>query len=666
MEELNIIFDKESPQQKNTNINVKADIMTEKEVLYKFIIGREGTWNTIKDFSYEDSIEWEPKEDGRYIIMVQAKFKNTKKPFDSITKFDYVIGDKEEGLIKNVYLNKDELKVGEKLEVFVETTKFPLMYRYWIKEDSNWEIIRDYCTENNVSFTVKKPGIKEILVECKNLNSTNNSDDSFISSYKVNDIDIVEIVDFKCLTRELICDKELVFKVESVFSEGRNILYKFIKINCKGECECVQNYSTNNIVSYKEVESGEYKLLCLVKDMYSQREFDDRGLIKFEVKPYKDIVIRNFTTNLNSPQMCQTPIELKANVEGGRELLYRFIINGKQKYDSGYIRSDSYTWKPDFPGKYRLEALVKDRSSEEEYEDKTSIDFSIEEYSKEPIEIEKVILDKGNRVLKGEPVEIRVVSNGEKNVRYSFIIKKDKREIEKIDYGTCNWVDFIPREVGTYELEVLAKHRLSNRQFDSHSISYIESYDYIPGKIDYVLYPAKENYIVGDEILIKVITQNTKENLIRYDLTINNQKVEGTDYIKGTDFRYIPKCSGFYKIEIFCKNKQSKKMFDSKKEIKVFVREAMPITNTKIKTNKIDVKCNETMTFSVDSKGGNAVLYEFYLMNNGEWKLMQEYSRKKYYTFMPFVTGEYEILALSKSSYSKCAYEDYDIIKFKV
>ncbi|MBY6935786.1 triple tyrosine motif-containing protein, partial [Clostridium botulinum] len=174
------------------------------------------------------------------------------------------------------------------------------------------------------------------------------------------------IVDFNCLTKELICDEDLVFKVESVYEEGRDILYKFIKIDSNGTQQCIQDYSSNNVVSYIEKDSGDYKLLCLVKDMYSQNEFDDRAMLKFTVKAYRDIVIRKFTTNLNSPQMTDTAIELKINAEGGKELLYKFIIKGKHMEDSGYIRNNIYTWTPSIPGKYSIEAWVKDSSSENE------------------------------------------------------------------------------------------------------------------------------------------------------------------------------------------------------------------------------------------------------------------------------------------------------------
>ncbi|WP_050606570.1 triple tyrosine motif-containing protein [Clostridium niameyense] len=667
MEELNIVFDKESPQEKDSVINIIANMECDRKIVYKFIIGKDSIWNTVRQFTDSNIYKWHPKEDGKYIIMVQAKYKGESKPFNAIAKCDYIIGENDEKLIKNVYLNKDDLNLGEKLEVVVESTKFPLMFRYWIREDSNWSMLKDYCTENIVSFTVKKSGIQELLVECKSLNSTSEYDDFATAVYKVNSIDNIEIVDFKCLTNDIICNEELIFNVEAVYSEERNILYKFIKINPQGECECIQNYSSKNMVCYKENKSGEYKLLCLVKDIYSQNEFDDRAVLKFVVKPYKDVVIRKFTANLNSPQMCETPIELKINAEGGQELLYRFKIEGKHSENSGYTRSSTYLWNPMLKGKYKIEASVKDVSSEEEYEDISYIDYNIEEnFNKEPITIEKVILDKGNNVVKGQEVIIRVMSDGMDNARYSFIVRKNGIEKERIEYGSCNWTKFFPDEIGVYEIEVLAKHRYSSREYDSHFITYINSYSYIPANIDYVLYPIKESYIVGDEILIKVITENSKENLVKYILNINNQRVEETDFISDKSFMYVTKCSGVYNIEILAKNKNSDRDFDSKKEININVREAMPITNTKIKINDTDIKINETVTFTVESEGGQGVLYQFYLMNKDEWQLVQDYSRKNYYTFMPFNKGKYEILALSKSTYCKCAYEDYDILRFKV
>ena len=53
-------------------------------------------------------------------------------------------------------------------------------------------------------------------------------------------------------------------------------------------------------------------------------------------------------------------------------------------------------------------------------------------------------------------------------------------------------------------------------------------------------------------------------------------------------------------------------------------------------------------------------------MEKGNWVRVQSYSRKNYYTFVPFSTGIYRILVLSKSYYKKVNYEDYISLEFKV
>ena len=53
-------------------------------------------------------------------------------------------------------------------------------------------------------------------------------------------------------------------------------------------------------------------------------------------------------------------------------------------------------------------------------------------------------------------------------------------------------------------------------------------------------------------------------------------------------------------------------------------------------------------------------------MEKGNWVRVQNYSRKNYYTFLPFTSGNYRILVLSKSYYKKVNYEDYADLEFEV
>lgn len=666
MNEINIVFDLQSPQEKDKPINIAIEEKPKEELLYKFIVGSDGTWETLKDFSEDYSVRWFPKKEGKYTIMVQAKSSNSTKSFDYVSRADYIIGEEEEKLIKNIHIDKEKLTVGEKLNLIVEVSKAPCVFRYWIKERDNWELIKDYSADNNLIWSIKDSGEHEILVECKTLDSKDKFDDFHKVKFQVEEIKKLEIIDFKTLASDMLVDAELIFQVEAAHEDNRMVLYKFIKIDSDGNASCIQDYSTKKIVSFVENTPGDYKLLCLAKDMYSQKEYDDRALISYKVKPYKDIVIKSFAADLNSPQVCETAVTLKAVVSGGKELLYRFKIDGNYGEDSGYTRNNTYVWNTRKSGDYKIELLVKDASFEGNHECFAAMDFKIEEQCNDPVIINEVVLDKNNKLIKGEILNIKVIASGGADLRYSFIESKNGKITNKVDYGTCNWVNFTGNEKGNYELEVRVKDKYSNREYDSHSIVHIAVFNYMPAVIEHVLSAVRENHIVGDAVSYNVITQNTKQTLVKYVLSINGQKVEETDFVKDKKYVFTPKCSGLYTLEFYAKNEESEKEFDVKKEIRLKIHDALPITNTKIHCDNTKLEVNKGVTFTVTSEGGKDVLYQFYLMNKGEWNLIQDYSKKDYYSFIPFSKGTYRILALSKSSLKKGAYEDYDLLEFVV
>lgn len=660
MNELTISCNLESPQEKNTKIVISIDNNLEENLLYKYMIVCNGIWSTLKDFSEADKVQWIPEEDGKYIIMVQGKRKDGNNSFDYVSRIDYIIGKVEEKLINAVNLDRHDLNLGDKLNLFVDTNKVPLMFRYWLRANDEWEIIKDYSADNTLSWVVKFEGKGELLVECKNIDSKNNYDDFEIISFEALPLKGIEITSFKCLSSDLIRDSELIFKVDATHEEGRTILYKFIKISYNGEAQCIQDYSTKRVVSYLETESGEYRLLCLVKDIYSTKSFDTRAVINFRVKPYKELAIKNFTADLCSPQLTDTPITLKADVIGGKEVLYRYIIDGDYTEDTGYIRNNSYVWKCKASGKYKITLWVKDKSFEGNYEAEESLEFVIDEKSEEPVAINDILIDKNGRILVDEKIQVIVNATGGTDLRYCFIITRNGEELEKIDYGTCNWIKFIPKEQGEYILEVKVKDKYSSRDYDCHKLINIQVLNYIPAYIDHVIFPLREYYVIADKIALDIVTQDSKNVLINYVLKINNHKVEETGFVKEKAYVFNPKCSGTYIVEVFAKNVESNKPFDCKREVKIEVHEAFPVTNTKLTCDKVKVLCNESVTFTVHSEGGKDVVYEFYLMEKGEWSLVQNYSKKNYYTFMPFSIDEYKILVLAKSQYNKVSYEDYD------
>jgi hypothetical protein len=294
------------------------------------------------------------------------------------------------------------------------------------------------------------------------------------------------------------------------------------------------------------------------------------------------------------------------------------------------------------------------------------MNFIIDHRSSEPIIIHELTLNKDTKALKGQTIRGVISASGGVDLRYGFIVKKDSKIVENIEYNKNNWIEFTPLEKGYYELEGRIKDSYSKRDYDCHLIKSIKIFDYIPANIDYILCPIREYHMVGDKISIGIIAQDTKNIVVKYVISINGHKVEETDFIEGKNYVFIPKCRGKYTLDVFAKNIQSEADFDCKKHFNIDVRDAVPITDTKIFCEKNKFLINDPVTFYAYNEGGLDVLYEFYTMEKGDWTLVQNYSRKNNYTFVPFDNDDYKIMVLSKSQYSNKAYEDYDIFTFKV
>ena len=807
---IEIFFDKQTPQNIGTEINILSKIDSQVGNLeYKFIVGNGGIWKTIQEFSDKDKCMWKPKREGEYIVMVQAREKNGKKPLDYLAKEDYSIGrgkavntmheevsiekvvnetevkidfkdivdnedenllvikkedsidnntelkkvmnstvdkvvflevkelsndekkslvrdhevkeeiafsedckrldnekighaeikdnkakilhevilekndvlsgelkdniERELSIIKEIIIDKQEIMVGKKCSIEVKTFDENMyLYRFYIKRYKEWDIVRDYDTSNILKYTATEAGKKEFLIQCKKMESAESFEDYRIIKVNVKDISKIEIADFKCLSKSLIVGEKLEFRVDANIEAEANVkdelivLYKFYKIYKDGKSVCMQDYSTKNDVYYTESKDGSYKILCLVKSIFSNKEYDDRAILVYTVKPYKDIKINSFVADLNSPQASETNIKFTSKVEGGNNLLYKYKVKGPIEEDTGFMNKNEFTWKPMEVGEYEIILYVKDVNYKGEDEDTKKIAFTIEKKGKKPVKILEVVIDKEKKIITGEPVNIMVNGEGGTKLQYAFTIRKDNRRLEGVEYNKSNWINFIPKQVGEYEVEIMLKDKYSDKPYDTQTVIYLKAMEYLPGEIDYIILPYKETHLIGETIEFECIIQNTQNVLVKYETKINGNSVEQTEFSKNKKLRFVPKIAGKYTIEVYAKNLKCKGEYDSKKQVSLYVSEASPVIETKIITNKVEGNINEELTFEVISRGGKDVCYEFYLMENNEWKKVQDYSRKHYYSFIPFVQGQYKILALAKSYYKKVSYEDYDQIIFRV
>ena len=384
----------------------------------------------------------------------------------------------------------------------------------------------------------------------------------------------------------------------------------------------------------------------------------------------------NITFSLDSPQNKNTEIEISMNTVEEENFLYKFLLGFQGKWNtiSDFSKNKHIKWCPLETGNYTIMTQIRKEGSAKSFDYVSKSEYLIEDIpetdNKElpvgDIFIDEVVMERISPFIKNKTIHIKVMASGSDNIRYSFIVRKGGQELEKIEYGFCNWVDFTPETSGKFELEIRVKDKNSQSEFEVNEIIPINVLEFIPAKIDYVILPLRKYYIVSDVVELEAIVRNTKNVLLKYILKINDEIIEETEYVEGKKYIFTPKCTGIYSVEILARNIDSKLSYDSKKEVRVRIYDSYPITNTKIICDKAPVKANESVTFSVSNEGGKDVVYEFLIMEDGEWRLVQNYSKKNYYMFIPFSKGLYKILVLLKSQRNKTSYEDYDMYVFNI
>ncbi|MBW4827956.1 MAG: N-acetylmuramoyl-L-alanine amidase, partial [Clostridiaceae bacterium] len=148
------------------------------------------------------------------------------------------------------------------------------------------------------------------------------------------------------------------------------------------EWKLLKDYSELNSYTWKPDKVGKYRLVVHVRGKNSTKKYDDYGYKDIEVKvlpPAKMIGIKASSIGCVGQDYIMI-----ANATGANGVEYRYWLNDKQtnewKLLRDYSEFNSYTWKPDKVGKYRLVVHVRDKSSIKEYDDYAYKDVEANNY----------------------------------------------------------------------------------------------------------------------------------------------------------------------------------------------------------------------------------------------------------------------------------------------
>ena len=102
MGELLLEIDEREIIEENSPIDINIINNTEDDLIYKILIGKDGIWETLREFGAGSRFIWIPNEVGNYMIMVQGKREDSKKPFDYKVTQSIIVNKKSEKTLDKI------------------------------------------------------------------------------------------------------------------------------------------------------------------------------------------------------------------------------------------------------------------------------------------------------------------------------------------------------------------------------------------------------------------------------------------------------------------------------------------------------------------------------------------------------------------------------------
>jgi glycosidase len=350
--------DKSSPCVRGENIQIMASAGgVSGNINYEFYTKKDNITKVIQSYSINNTVNWNPSEKGTYIVGV-----NVKDNSGNILNKEIQYEIKDAQSITGLNINKTSPQVTNS-ELVVQADAINGIgegkYEFYTIKNGIEQIIKSYSYENLYTWIPTEKGHYIVGVRVK--------DDTGKVVSKEIEYDVYDPLEIKDLTldKTLYQEQGKSVNITSNAAGGfGEVKYKFVAIN-GANSEVLQDYSSNNSISWTPSEVGEYTINVYVKDG------NDNVLSKLQnITITSHIVINQFNSDMTIGQMIGNEINLSANVSGGAGTLkYKFVAKKGQNYQTiqEYSEKNTAKWIPTEGGIYTLAVEVKDELGVIEY-----------------------------------------------------------------------------------------------------------------------------------------------------------------------------------------------------------------------------------------------------------------------------------------------------------
>ncbi len=424
----------------------------EADLQYKFVWMKDdwADWGVIQDFSPNNSAVWTPEVLGDCTIYVNLK--DAQGNGETVTKaYEVAVGNWEfSGITPD---NKDPYLAGKQIELQtnISGNGYGLQYKYvWMKDNwSEWGVIRDFSTSNQVSWTPQKEGVYQIYVNIKDLEGTVVTK---TAEYEVVDEEwIAGELHFSIPNAQVGQQITLTQSIEHVEADASDIQYKYVWMKDNwAQWGVIKDFSASKTVNWIPEVAGDCTIYVNLKDGSGKAETITQPYSVKEAQwKFYDIAATS-----GIPFNAGEPLNMEGIVQGNAYgLQYKYVWMKDNWADWGVIKDfsaeSSVEWTPQTAGVYSIYLNIKDLSGQtttytKQFTVVAPSDFYVKLSSSEPFTV-------------GGVIDIEAVAqNVNEKTTYKYVWMKDNWSEWGVikDFSTAANVEWTPGTQGNYTLLV--------------------------------------------------------------------------------------------------------------------------------------------------------------------------------------------------------------------
>ncbi|PGQ51131.1 triple tyrosine motif-containing protein, partial [Bacillus cereus] len=138
------------------------------------------------------------------------------------------------------------------------------------------------------------------------------------------------------------------------------------------------------------------------------------------------------------------------------------------------------------------------------------------------------------------------------------------------------------------------------------------------------------------------------------------------NYSKANEFKYTPSKNGSYNVSVYAKDADAKTNQEAIKVNDFTVKNSEKVTAVELNRDIVAPKLGQTITFTAKATGSSQPVYQFWVKEDGNWRIAQNYSKTNEFKYTPSKNGSYNVSVYAKDADAKTSQEAIKVNDFTI